>query len=114
MVSDGLGGTEPRFTCNCYIQSRTDAYKVLQDLASVFRGMAYWSAGAVVATSDMPTDPVYVYTAANVIAGQFKYVGSSLKTRYTVALVTWNDPANAYQSAVEYVEDADGVARYGW
>lgn len=113
MVSDGKGGMEPRFTCNCYIQSRTDAYKVLQDLASVFRGMAYWAAGAVVATSDMPTDPVYVYTAANVIGGQFKYVGSSLKTRYTVALVTWNDPANAYQSAVEYVEDADGVARYG-
>jgi predicted phage tail protein len=113
MVSDGKGGLEPRFTCNCYIQSRTDAYKVLQDLASVFRGMAYWAAGAVVATSDMPTDPVYVYTAANVIDGQFKYVGSSLKTRYTVALVTWNDPENAYKSAVEYVEDADGVARYG-
>jgi len=75
--------------------------------------MAYWSAGQVIATADMPTDPVYVYTAANVIEGQFKYVGSSLKTRYTVALVTWNDPANAYQSAVEYVEDADGVARYG-
>lgn len=113
MVSDGKGGTEPRFTCNCYIQSRTDAYKVLQDLASVFRGMAYWSAGAVVATADMPSDPVYVYTAANVVGGQFKYVGSSLKTRYTVALVTWNDPENAYQSTVEYVEDADGVARYG-
>ncbi|WP_230944973.1 host specificity protein J [Burkholderia vietnamiensis] len=113
MVSDGKGGTEPRFTCNCYIQSRTDAYKVLQDLASVFRGMAYWSAGAVVATADIPSDPVYVYTAANVVGGQFKYVGSSLKTRYTVALVTWNDPENAYQSAVEYVEDADGVARYG-
>lgn len=113
MVSDGQGGQEPRFTCSCYIQSRADAYKVLQDLASVFRGMAYWSAGNVVATSDMPSDPVYVYTAANTIGGQFKYVGSSLKTRYTVALVTWNDPDNAYQQAVEYVEDTDGIARYG-
>jgi predicted phage tail protein len=113
MVSDGMGGQEPRFTCNCYIQSRADAYKVLQDLASVFRGMAYWSAGNVVATCDMPTDPVYIYTAANTIGGQFKYVGSSLKTRYTVALVTWNDPNNNYQQAVEYVEDIDGIARYG-
>jgi predicted phage tail protein len=113
MVSDGMGGQEPRFTCNCYIQSRADAYKVLQDLASVFRGMAYWAAGNVVATCDMPTDPVYIYTAANTIGGQFKYVGSSLKTRYTVALVTWNDPNNNYQQAVEYVEDIDGIARYG-
>lgn len=113
MVSDGQGGQEPRFTCNCYIQSRADAYKVLQDLASVFRGMAYWAAGSVVATCDMPSDPVYIYTAANTIGGQFKYVGSSLKTRYTVALVTWNDPNNSYQQAVEYVEDIEGIARYG-
>jgi predicted phage tail protein len=113
LVSDGAGGTEPRFSCNCYIASREDAYKVLQDIASVFRGMAYWSAGSVTATSDMPLDTAYVYTAANVIGGQFKYVGSSLKTRYTCAVVTWNDPENGYQQAVEYVEDADGVARYG-
>ncbi|WP_320535269.1 host specificity protein J [Robbsia andropogonis] len=112
-VSDGAGGTEPRFRCNCYIQTRADAYKVLQDLASVFRGMAYWANSSVTATADMPFDPAYIYTQANVVDGKFKYVGSSLKTRYTVALVTWNDPDNAYQQAVEYVEDADGVARYG-
>jgi len=113
LVSDGAGGTEPRFRCNCYIQTRADAYKVLQDLASVFRGMAYWANSSVTATADMPLDPAYIYTQANVVDGKFKYVGSSLKTRYTVALVTWNDPDNAYQQAVEYVEDADGVARYG-
>jgi predicted phage tail protein len=113
MVSDGAGGLEPRFSCNCYIASRTDAYKVLQDIASVFRGMAYWGAGEVQAACDMPLDTAYVYTAANVIGGQFKYVGSSLKTRYTCAVVTWNDPENGYAQAVEYVEDADGVARYG-
>ncbi len=27
--------------------------------------------------------------------------------------MTWNDPANAYGQAVEYVEDRDGPARYG-
>jgi len=112
MVSDGKGGQEPRFTCNCYIQDRAGAFKVLQDLASVFRGMAYWAAGSAAVTADMPLDPAYIYTPANVI-GAFKYVGSSLKTRYTVALVTWNDPENAYKQAIEYVEDADGVARYG-
>ncbi|CAJ8345281.1 phage tail family protein [Burkholderia pseudomallei] len=113
LVSDGKGGKEPRFTCNCAITSRADAIKVLQDLASVFRGIAYWSAGTVVASSDMPSDPVYVYTAANVVNGQFKYVGSSLKSRYTSALVTFNDPDNGYKQTVEYVEDAEGIRRYG-
>nr|WP_081337592.1 phage tail protein [Burkholderia pseudomultivorans] len=113
LVSDGKGGVEPRFTCNCVIQSAADAFKVLQDIASVFRGIAYWGPGAVVASADMPSDPVYVYTAANVIDGAFRYVGSERKTRYTVALVSYNDPTNQYKQAVEYVPDEDGIARYG-
>ncbi|RQY60790.1 host specificity protein J [Burkholderia stagnalis] len=113
MVSDGKGGVEPRFTCNCVIQSSADAFKVLQDIAGVFRGIAYWGPGAVVASADMPSDLAYVYTAANVIDGAFRYVGSERKTRYTVALVSYNDPTNQYKQAVEYVPDEDGIARYG-
>ncbi|WP_144154434.1 host specificity protein J [Paraburkholderia sp. BCC1885] len=113
MVSDGKGGQEPRFTCNAYIQSQADAYKVLQDLATVFRGIAYWGPGQVVARADMPADVSYVYTAANVVGGAFTYVGSARGTRYTTALVSWNDPSNGYQQAVEPYIDEDGVARYG-
>jgi predicted phage tail protein len=113
LVPDGRGGQEPRFTCNLYLQTRAAAYKVLQDMASIFRGIAYWSSGSIVASADMPTDPVYVYTAANVIDGKFQRVGSRRKTRYTVALVSWNDPADFYRAKVEYVPDDDGIERYG-
>jgi predicted phage tail protein len=113
MVADGKGGVEPRFTCNLYLQTRADALQVLQDLASIFRGMAYWAAGSVVASADMPTDPVYTYTNANVIDGLFTYVGSARSTRYSVALVSWNDPANFYEKKVEYVSDQKALARYG-
>lgn len=113
LVPDGFGGTEPRFTCNIYFQTRAEAYKVLQDFASIFRGMAYWATGAVTAVQDAPSDPVALFTAANVIAGQFSYSGSGLKARHTVALVTWNDPADLYRQKVEYVEDEVGIARYG-
>lgn len=113
LVSDGKGGTEPRFTCNLYLQSRKQAYAVLQDLASVFRGISYWGGGTIIASSDRPMDPVYVYTSANVVGGKFSRVGSSKKTRATVALVSWNDPADFYRAKVEYVEDEEGIARYG-
>lgn len=113
MVADGQGGYEPRFTCNVYIQQRADAYKVLQDLATTFRGLAFYASGAIYASADMPTDPVYVYTNANVIDGKFKTQGSALRTRYNTALVTWNDPQNLYQQAVETVQDQDGLNRYG-
>ncbi|WP_208451362.1 phage tail protein [Burkholderia gladioli] len=113
LVPDGKGGQEPRMTCNVYLQTRGDATKVLNDLASVFRGMTYWSQSQVWAVADMPADPVYTYTAGNVIGGKFARQGTGRKTRYTVALVSWSDPANHYQQVVEQVEDRDGKLRYG-
>ncbi len=112
-VPDGKGGTEPRFTCNLYLSARADALKVLQDLATTFRGMSYWGAGSVMAVADMPEDPVYTYSNGNVIDGKFIYGGSAKKTRFSVALVSWNDPADFYRQKVEYVDDPDGIARYG-
>ncbi|MHA3735102.1 phage tail protein [Pseudomonas sp. Eth.TT006] len=112
-VPDGKGGTEPRFTCNLYLSARADALKVLQDLATTFRGMAYWGAGSVMAVADMPEDPVYTYSNGNVIDGKFIYGGSAKKTRFSVALVSWNDPSDFYRQKVEYVDDPDGIARYG-
>lgn len=113
LVPDGFGGMEPRFTCNILFADRAEAYTVLQNLASVFRGMIYWSSGLVSLSQDSPKDPTYLYTPANVVDGRFTYQGSSAKTRHTVALVSWNDPANFYKSAVEYVEDQAGIAKYG-
>lgn len=113
LVPSGYGYMEPRFTCNLYIQAREDAYKVLTNLASVFRGMAYWGAGQVIAVADMPSDPVALFTNANVIDGEFSYAGSARTARHTVALVTWNDPADMYKQVVEYVSDDEGIARYG-
>lgn len=112
-VIDGKGGVEPRFTCNLYLQTRADALQVLQDLASIFRGMAYWAGGSVTAVADMPVDPVYTYNQANVIDGKFTYAGSARSTRFSVALVSWNDPANFYEKKVEYVSDQKALARYG-
>lgn len=113
LVSNGRGGTEPRFTCNLYLQSRSDALKVLQDIAAIFRGMSYWGASQVFVTSDMPEDPTYTYTNANVIDGEFDYVGTSGKARYSVCLVSWCDPNDFYRPKVEYVEDRDQMALFG-
>lgn len=113
MVPDGFGGMEPRFTCNLYFQQQADALRVMQDLASVFRGIMYASGGAVVAVGDMPEDPIYTYTRANVIDGKFIYGGSARKVRHTVALVSWTDLSDFGRAKIEYVEDPDGIARYG-
>lgn len=113
LVPDGKGGFEPRFTCNLYLQSRQEAYKVIQDMASIFRAMVYWQSGTLTVSQDAPADPVALFTPANVQDGNFSYTGSSAKARHTVALVTWNDPEDLYRQKVEYVEDTAGIQRYG-
>jgi len=113
LVSDGFGGMEPRFTCNVYMQTRTDAFKVLQDLASVFRGVSYYAVGQMIASADMPKQVAVGFTNADVVDGKFDYVGSGRKVRHTVALVSWSDQTDFGRQKVERVEFRPGLIRYG-
>ncbi|MFT2133217.1 host specificity protein J [Stenotrophomonas maltophilia] len=113
LVSDGMGGMEPRFTCSLYLQTRASAHKVLQDMASMFRGISFYAAGQIMASADMPKDPVYTYSQANVVDGKFTYTGSGGKARHTVALVSWSDPDDFGRQKVEPVQLQEGIARYG-
>ena len=113
-VPDGFGGWEPRYTCNVYIQQRSDAIALLQQFASIFNGLIFWSGGALTFSADMPADTVAVYTPANVIDGAFSYIGTPLNQRHTTAMIMWNNPANRYQQEPEYVEaDAEDIRQWG-
>lgn len=113
MVPDGFGGTEPRFTCNVYIQKASDALRVISDLASIFRGMSYWAAGLVRVSADIPSDPVHSFTNANVKGGAFVRTASGLRQRYSVVAVSYNDMTDFGRQKVEFVQDDSAVARYG-
>lgn len=114
-VPDGRGGsgTEPRFTCDVCIQSQAEAFTVLRDLAAIYRGMTYWGNNQLCTLADMPRDVDYIFTRASVIDGRFTYGGGSERKRYTTAMVSWSDPANNFQDAIEAVSDNDLVRRYG-
>lgn len=115
LVSDGFGGIEPRFSCNVYIQSQEEALKVLGDMASIFRGMFYYANGAIYSINDMPqTNPVYCFTNANVIDGNFSYESTSLKDRNTSVYVRYIDKNNLYKPGIEYVENVEAVRKYGF
>ncbi|QEA10908.1 tail fiber protein [Bordetella phage vB_BbrS_PHB09] len=113
MVPDGKGGTEPRFTCNCYLQQDGDAVRVMNDLASMFMGMVYEASGAVMVASDMPSSYSYTFSASNIEGGRVTSEGASRSTRYTVAQVTYNDMTDFGRAKLEVVEDEEGMQRYG-
>lgn len=109
LVPDGKGGQEPRFTCNAYITRQTEAYKVLKDLATVFRGLTYWMDGQVIPIADVPKEPVYTFTQGNVIDGKFAYESTSDRIQKNQIRVTWNDPEANFTQRVELVEDHDDI-----
>ncbi|MCD2801332.1 phage tail protein, partial [Pseudomonas aeruginosa] len=115
LVPDGKGGQEPRHTCNLNLQSRAGAWELLRDLTAIYRGMAYWAQGQLKIQADIPraTDVDFAYTRANVIDGRFSYGSASERTRYSRALVSYENPANNYDTDVAVATDKRLQRRYG-
>ncbi|AHG39731.1 hypothetical protein N018_05520 [Pseudomonas syringae CC1557] len=114
-VPNGVGGVEPRFLCDMNLQGKADAWSLLRDIAGIYRGMTYWAQGQLVAQADMPRtqDFDYVFTRANVIDGKFNYGSSSAKTRYTRAIVSYDNPDNNYDTDVIPFSDPALQRRFG-
>jgi predicted phage tail protein len=101
-VPDGVGGTEPRFLCDMNLQGRSEAWVLLRDLSAIYRGMVYWAHGALFMQADMPRsqDIDYVFTRSNVVGGDFVYGGAERSSHYSRALVSYDNPANNYETDV--------------
>ena len=104
---------EPRFTANLYLTTAVDAFKVLNDLSSVFLGLTYIVGGKVFASFDKARDPIMNFTNSNVKDGSFTYTGSAKTSRFTTALVRYVDKYENFKPKVEYVEDSGGIIKYG-
>ena len=122
--SNQAGDTEPRFTCNLILQTSAEAWNVLTQLSSIFRGMLYYTSGTIVAVQDRNKPSVYTFNEAYTIeqfdgrgkvsAGNFVYAGAAQRARHTVVLTSWDDPLDNYQPRVEYVADESALDRYGY
>lgn len=113
-VPDGKGGTEPRYLCDVVIQNQVEAYQLIRDICSIFRGMSFWNGESLSIVIDKPRDPSYVFTNENVINGDFQYTTASEKSMYTQCNVTFDDEQNMYQQDVEGVFDTEAALRFGY
>jgi predicted phage tail protein len=104
---------ERRYQCHVLIQDKEDAWRVLDALRSIFRGFLYWLEGAVHISADRPGNPSMIVSQADIEDGAFSYTRTPLRSRHTIARVTWLDPDNFYKRTIESVEDQIGIERYG-
>lgn len=113
LISDGLGSTSPRFGCHIVIQNETEAYTLLNKIASIMRASLYLDNGSISLTQDRPTDSTYFFSYANVLQGGFVYSGASQRTKDTVINVKYFDN-NTRQYDYETVEDTTAnQSKYG-
>ncbi|MDL9982989.1 phage tail protein [Providencia rettgeri] len=112
-VPDGFGGAEPRVTCNAYITDIRKAYDFFQDLCSQMRVMFAWNGQMLTFIQDRPSDVVWPYTNANVVAGRFNYSFSPAKARHNIIEVRFIDPENGWKTSIEQVTDDALVAQFG-
>ena len=124
LVPAAGGGYEPRFTCNVVFQNSEEAWTVLQQLSSIFRGMLYCGGSSIVAVQDRPKPYVFTFNPSNTIEevsddnkiskGNFNYKGPARRARHTVILASWDDPTDKYQPRIEYMADEEALERYGY
>jgi len=112
LVSDGFGGQEARFSCNVNIQSSSEAFDLINELAGVMRCMPIWSAGSILLAQDSPKDSSYLFNLANVTEEGFSYSGSGLKTRNTVISVSYFN-MDSREIDYEVYEDTASIAKFG-
>ena len=112
LVSDGLGGQEARFSCNVNIQSSSEAFDLINELAGVMRCMPIWSAGSIQLAQDSPKDASYLFNLSNVTSEGFNYSGSGLKTRNTVISVSYFN-MDSREIDYEVYEDTASIAKLG-
>ncbi|MFL1527825.1 host specificity protein J [Pseudomonas sp. O230] len=112
LVPDGYGGKEPRFTCNLALTTQQDAWKLVNDMVSVFRAICFWAGGTLTAVQDAPRSSRYGFNNSNVVGGEFNYQSVASDQRFNVAAVTWNDPLQQYKQSVEIVERPELIAKW--
>ena len=113
LVPDNRGGMEPRYFMDMIVQSQVEAFQLVRDVCSAFRGMTFYNGESLSIIVDKPRDPVYLFTADNVIDGVFVRTFPSEKTMYTSCNVMFDDEENQYEQDIEPVFNPDAAMRFG-
>ena len=104
---------EKRFSCNILIDNETEFLKIVNDIASVFRGLTYYKNNFITSTIDVDKPVSYLFNNSNVKDGSFSYSSASLDGNYSVAKVMYRDKFLNYDQQVEIVEDSLLINLYG-
>jgi hypothetical protein len=112
-VSDSNGGLEPRFSCNIMFADGIKVFDALNVIASLFRGMIYYSNSQVNFVDDRPQDPIALFSNSNVKDGVFNYSNYRRDEQFNTIEVVYLDRFENFLTKIEYVEDEEDIRKRG-
>jgi hypothetical protein len=104
---------ERRYTCNIMLHNPMEAYGCIKEIASIFRGMVYFNNLEVFVSLNGPKEPIATFTNDNIVEGMFSYGGVPKHTKFTAVKVAYKDRDQSFLPKYEYLEDPEGIIRYG-
>jgi hypothetical protein len=112
-VSDGVGGLEPRYSCNIVFREQTKIFDAINIVASLFRGSVFFSNSEIQFLDDRPRDPISIFTNSNVKDGVFNYINNRRDQQFNTVEVAYLDRFDNYQTKIEYVQDEADIRKRG-
>ena len=112
-LDNGLGGLEPRFSCNVMLDASNNGFESIKDIASVFNGMAFWANGRLDFFADQPKEVMMYFNNGNVFDGIFNYQTTSKSSLFNTADVVYLDKRDNYTAKKETIVDEDGLRKNG-
>lgn len=115
LVSDGNGGSMPRFSINNQFHQRENAPAFLMYLLTLCNAnFSNNEFGQIVLISDRAGQTVTkVVNNTNVVDGRFLYSSNDLESRYSLANVTYNNPYQLGDTSTATFSDDNLIDRYG-
>jgi predicted phage tail protein len=112
-VPDGIGGLEPRYSCNILFNEQTKIFDAINIVASLFRGSVFFSNSEIHFLDDRPRTPIALFTNSNVKNGIFNYINNRRDLQFNTVEVAYLDRFDNYQTKIEYIQDESDIRQRG-
>ena len=114
LVSNGRGGTEPRYTCNLLHTDATNGREFAAYLAATFNGVLVEpSTGYLRLFVEKDADAVFLFTPENVTEAGFSYSFTSPETRYNDIKVSFTNPDLSWEPDTRRIFNQEDIDKNG-
>jgi predicted phage tail protein len=100
---------EPRYTLNAFLMNSSNAFKLINEFAAIFRTYAYWSNGAINFFQDEKKDPVMLFANNNISKEGFSYSSTPKTSRTNSCKIKYANRYESFRPKMEHREDLRSI-----